>query len=400
MYGQPVVSLAARLPRTERGMLRFDVALALAILAVGQLDVWATSFTGAHVTGPEPLVAVLYAATAIALVWRRSHPVGVLLFVIGIDTLDALAFGAPEGNAVFLPAFVALYSVGAHEPPRTALWAGLLAALVLALREVRNPESTSFDAVLDAAAWDIAILGGTSLGAYFRTRRLYLAELSERAARAEREREEGARAAVDEERSRIARELHDAVAHGVSVMVVQAEAAEEVLERDPARTRDALLKIQSSGREALVELRRLVGILKEDGAEAEHSPAPGLRNLDGLIGQLRDSGVPVELAVHGHPVPLTTGLDLTAYRIVQESLTNVLKHAGPARASVLLDYRPERLELEVTDDGTGAASPNGAGHGLAGMGERVSVYGGTLEAGPAPGGGFRVRAKLPISRAT
>jgi signal transduction histidine kinase len=214
MYGQHVASFTARLPDTERGKLRADVALALAILAVGQLDVWATSFTGAHLTGPEPLAAVLYGVTAIALAWRRRHPVGVLLLIVGIDALHALAFGAPEGNAVFLPAIVALYSVGAHEPPGIALRAGLLAAMVLALREVRNPESTSFDAVLDAAAWDIAILGGTILGAYVRTRRLYLAELTDRAARAEREREERARAAVDEERSRIARELHDAVAHG------------------------------------------------------------------------------------------------------------------------------------------------------------------------------------------
>ena len=173
-----------------------------------------------------------------------------------------------------------------------------------------------------------------------------------------------------------------------------------MLDRDPARTRDALTKIQRSGREALGELRRLLGILKDDGADAAHSPTPGLRNLGALIDKVRDSGVPVELAVQGDPVPLATGLDLTAYRIVQESLTNVLKHAGRARASVLLDYRSDRIELEVVDDGAGAASSNGAGHGLAGMRERVSIYGGALEAGPDPGGGYRVRARLPITGAS
>lgn len=380
--------------------MRFDVALALGILAVGQLDVWASDLTGAQTTAPAPVAAVLYAVTAIALAWRRVHPRGVLLLILAVNAVHAVAFGAPEGNAVLLPAFLALYTVGAHEPPRTALMGGIATVALMVLREFTNPQNTSVEAVLDAAAWDVAVLGAVVLGAYVRTRRLYLAELERRAESAEREREEKTRAAVKEERARIARELHDAVAHGVSVMVVQAEAAEGILDRNPARSREALVQIQRSGREALVELRRLLGILKEDDAAAEHSPAPQLRNLDALIDQVRASGVPVEFLVRGDAVPLAAGVELTAYRIVQEALTNVLKHAGRARAAVLVNYTSDRLEVSVSDDGPHASAPNGAGYGLVGMRERVSFYGGTLEAGPVPGCGFRLRATLPIGRTT
>jgi signal transduction histidine kinase len=226
--------------------------------------------------------------------------------------------------------------------------------IVILVREVRNPENVDLANVLDALAWDATIIAAWLLGAYLRTRRLYVAELRERALRAEREREEQPRAAVADERARIARELHDAVAHGVSVMVVQAEAAEEMLGvGDLERARAPLRKVQGSGREALVELRRLlIGMLREPDADADRAPQPNLSNLDALVVTIRESGLPVDLQVEGTPSPLPAGLDLSAYRIVQEALTNALKHAGPAHATVVVTFRGDTLELDWSRGGS------------------------------------------------
>jgi signal transduction histidine kinase len=375
---------------------RADIAIALAVVVVGQLDVWASDQTGANVVGPRPVVAVFYLLTALALAWRRRAPAAVALVVLAANVVQALALGASEGQGVLVPALIALYSAGAYEErPRSLVPLALLPLVTLA-RETTNPENTDLANVLDALAWDVTIVAAWLLGAYLRTRRLYVAELKERALRAERAREEQARAAVADERARIARELHDAVAHGVTVMVVQAEAAEEMLDADPERARQPLRKVQRSGREALVELRRLLGILRQEDAAAERGPQPGLADLDLLLARVRESGLEVHLRVDGEPVQLPGGLDLSAYRIIQEALTNSLKHAGPTRATVALIYGDGVLELEVADDGQSMGTSNGSGHGLAGMRERVALYGGELESGPGPKGGYVVRARLPV----
>ncbi|MGD9573683.1 MAG: sensor histidine kinase [Thermoleophilia bacterium] len=222
------------------------------------------------------------------------------------------------------------------------------------------------------------------------------AELRGRAERLERERDAEARAAVAEERTRIAREMHDVVAHSISVMVIQAEAAEEMLARDPERAARPLAAVQETGRTALAELRRMLGVLREAEEGPDLAPQPGLAGLDELAQHVRDAGLPVTVRVEGEPRPLSPTGDLQAYRIVQEALTNALKHAGPARAEVVLRYEPAEVVIEVTDDGRGFdPATDGGGHGLAGMRERVAVCGGVMSAGRRAQGGFEVVARLP-----
>ena len=186
------------------------------------------------------------------------------------------------------------------------------------------------------------------------------------------------------------------IAHSVSVMVVQAEAAQEVLKRDPQRAVEPLEAVQQTGRQAMVEMSRLVGLLREDGEELGLAPQPGLSELDALAREVREAGLPVTLRVEGQPAQIPLGVDLTAYRILQEGLTNALKHAGPAHAQVTVRYGTDSLELEVVDDGPGTGNGHVGGHGLVGMRERVIVFGGDLDAGPCPEGGFAVRARLPL----
>jgi signal transduction histidine kinase len=221
-------------------------------------------------------------------------------------------------------------------------------------------------------------------------------EAKERAARAEREREEQARAAVAEERARIARELHDVVGHSVSVMTVQASGVRRLLRPDQEREREALLVVERTGREALAEMRRMVGVLRRPEEAPALAPQPSLDHLSRLVDQAREAGLPVELRIEGQAIQLPAGVDLTAYRLVQEGLTNVVKHAQATRAEVLVDYGDSYLEVTVKDDGKGVGNGDGGGHGLVGMRERVSVYGGELDAGPQPGGGYSLHAKLPL----
>jgi signal transduction histidine kinase len=232
-----------------------------------------------------------------------------------------------------------------------------------------------------------------------RGRQLRADALAARAELLEREHELRANEAVAEERARIARELHDLVAHNVSVMVVQAGAERHALGPEQESTREALTSIEQAGRQALVEARRLLGMLrrKDDGSELE--PQPSVDHIDVLVEQIERAGLPVTLAVEGEQAPLPAGVDLCAYRIVQEGLTNALKHAGPAHAEVVLRYAPRALDVEVRDDGHGPARANGdgAGHGLIGMRERVALYGGALEAGARDGGGFAIHAHLPLA---
>ena len=248
---------------------------------------------------------------------------------------------------------------------------------------------------LEAFLWSSAWLLGRAIRRGERRAR----ELGMRAERLEREREEQARAAVIDERARIARELHDVVAHGVSVMVVQAGAARSMLPWEDDATRAQLQSIEGIGRQALTEMRHMLEMLRDD-AELALEPLPGIGQLDALVAAARDANLPVEVRIDGEPHPLPPGIDLTAYRIVQEALTNAIKHAGPATAQVTVRYCPDALELEVADDGAGAsrATGNGGGHGLIGMRERTALYGGELRVGPRDdGAGYLVRVRLPVA---
>lgn len=378
-----------------------DCALAVGAVLVGQSDVWFPVLSEPNVVGPPPLVAATYAVCAASLALRRRAPLAVLCVVAGATTAMALVFGASEGAGSLLPALVAVFSVAAHGARRNALTAAGLTVVMVVVRELNNPDNTTWAEMVNAFAWNLSLAGAWLLGAYLRTRRLYIAELADRAERVEVERSERERVAaaraVAEEQARIARELHDVVAHGVSVMVVQADAAEEVLGRDPARAAAPLQSIQRTGREALTDLRRLLGVM-QSAPDSGLAPQPGLDDLNALLARVRLTGLGVELEVQGEGVRLAPGVDLAAYRIVQESLTNVINHADASRAVVAVVYRASSVDLEVRDDGRAVTErrPPPGGHGLVGMAERVALYGGELQAGPDPGGGFRVRARLPL----
>jgi len=257
-----------------------------------------------------------------------------------------------------------------------------------------NPAGLLAPLVVVTATW---VLGST-----LRTRRAYLVELEERAVRLERERDAQARAAVAEERARIAREMHDMVAHRVGVIVAQADGATYVFDTAPDQARAALKVIADSGRAALTEMRRLLGVLRDDQEQAI-APQPGIADIDRLVSDLRTSGLPVRYTVDGATSELEPGLALTVYRVVQESLTNTLKHAGPATpTAVVVRQRPDAVEVQVADEGpsaeassTGSPVPVSNGHGLVGMAERVAMYGGTLHAAPRAGGGWRVDVVVP-----
>jgi signal transduction histidine kinase len=289
---------------------------------------------------------------------------------------------------------VALYSVAAHCSRRRALvGAAIVACFVLLFEIPRLVEGGRLEGVV--GEW-LSLGGVWLLGRWVRQRRRRTHDLEQLAAGLEADREVLAREAVAEKRARIAREMHDSVAHSVSVMVLQAGAAEQVLAVSPDRARESLQTIQDIGREAIVELRRMLGLLRDPVEDASLAPQPSVGRLDTLFGQVRAAGLPVELTIEGQPRRLPPGVDRSAYRIVQEGLTNALKHAGPAHASVTLRYGDRALELEVLDDGRGATDANGGGFGLIGMRERAALYGGTLDAGPTSDGGFRVVAVLPV----
>lgn len=256
----------------------------------------------------------------------------------------------------------------------------------------RDPTQPSAGVVFAPLMFAVCWLAGFTLRA--RVEQMEAAE--ERAARAERERDAAARIAAAEERARIARELHDVVAHATSVMVLQTGAVRHRLPPTLTEEATALQDVERTGRAALVEMRRLLGAMRQDDHEVDWAPRPGLDGIGALVARVGETGLPVHLHVEGEPVDLPAGLDVSAFRIVQESLTNVLKHAHAARADVTVTYAPEELRIEVRDDGQGATSTDGLGHGLVGIGERVKVYGGELTAGPAADGGFVVSVRLPI----
>jgi signal transduction histidine kinase len=341
----------------------------------------------------------LILAQTLPLAWRRRHPLAVSLVTglatagYGLAPYPDLAMPVPVGG------LVGMYSVAAWGSRRAALVAGGVAAAVVAV--VMSLPRTDADLV-DAAFASLGLAGAWVLGDRARVQRALAAELSDRAVRLEREREGEARRAVASERARIARELHDVVAHHVSMMVVQAEAGPLAVERHPARAAGAFEAIAATGRQALVEMRRLLGVLRGDGQAPSLAPQPGLDQVPSLVEQVGRAGLEVELVVEGEKAPLPAGVELSAYRIVQEALTNAVRHAGPGRARVLVRYGERDLELTVRDEGGGGGAapaggpPTRSGQGLVGMRERVSLFGGELHAGPGPDGGFTVAARLPL----
>jgi signal transduction histidine kinase len=344
--------------------------------------------------GPEQAIHLPAVAGAIVpLLWRRRYP----LACYAVQFLMALATLQRPSLAVLLALFIGLYSASAYgSRPLLALAAPLGSALVLF---VAFPTATP-----PLPAWGLELVAGVGLwlaGVAMRERQARLRAVEERAHRLERERELASRVAVADERARIARELHDVIAHSVSVMVVQAGAARRLLARDGERAAEAMREVEGGGRDALTELRRLLGVLAERPEELVLAPQPGLGQLDALVGRIDAAGVPVDVRIVGTPRPLPPGLDLTAYRVVQEALTNVIKHAAGARTEVLVEYGERDLRLAVVDGGGAGsqAAPAGAGRGLLGMQERVAAYGGDVEAGAQPGGGFAVRARLPMETA-
>jgi signal transduction histidine kinase len=390
-----MLTLAAAFGRA-RARLRWnqdhaDVALGLALTAVVVGTVLAK---GVRL---DPLAAALLAFQTLPITVRRRDPIIVLCLTGGAITIYSM-LGYPEVNGS-LGVFTAFYTVAANEPRERATVAALITAVGITIT------FASYAALGSLASWTMGLTLNLILfvfawlvGDNLRVRRAYTRQLEERAARLEREREEEAAAAVSGERARIARELHDIVAHYVSVAVVQASGARRVLDRDPESARTALEAVETAGRTALTEMRRMLEVLRAD--DSELGPQPGLGDLDALVERVRQTGLPVELTVEGDACCLPAGMDLAAYRIVQEALTNTVKHAGRASAHVTVRFRPDDLEIEVVDDGRGAAAPlvavGGHGLGLVGMRERVALFGGTLDAGPRFPGGYRVFASLPM----
>uniref|UniRef100_UPI0030C6CC13 sensor histidine kinase n=1 Tax=Streptomyces lonarensis TaxID=700599 RepID=UPI0030C6CC13 len=367
---------------------------------------------------PDGLPAISLAGALVAIVaifvastWRRRNSSRMLLVAIGAGLVQ-LATDAPPMliNICFLFIVFSVASDRVRWASRLALVAALLAPTAGVLRWNPSGFDEPFYLVSNTVLFTVGFALAWVLGDSLRTRRAYYAELEERAARLEHERETEARMAVSAERARIARELHDVVAHNVSVMVVQADGASYVFDSSPDQARNALDTISGTGRQALTEMRRLLGVLREDGTEdmpGDYVPQPGLEQLDDLIAQVRGTGLTVDCQCDGSPRPLPSGVELTAYRIVQEALTNTRKHGGPgAAASVRLTYGGDALSVLAEDDGRGAQAwlygdrgHDGHGHGLIGMRERVGMVGGRLETGPRPGGGFRIRATLPVADA-
>ena len=345
--------------------------------------------------GPMWLDIVLALIIAPPLLLRRRFPFGAPVAVGAGVVIASFADNSlvPFDFVAFLAGCAAVFLLAQLREPRQAV-AGLAMAVGVEAIVVRNdPRGQVGQLVFVSLVLTVVWVVGFMLGRKFAE----ADEARERAARAEREREAEARAAVAEERARIARELHDVVGHSVSVMTVQASGVRRLLREDQHREREALLIVERTGREALAEMRRMVGVLRRPEEAPALAPQPSLEHVERLVEQAREAGLPVELRVRGEAVDLPAGVDLTAYRLVQEGLTNALKHANASHAEVLVDYGDGAIEVMVSDDGRGLGNGDGGGHGLVGMRERVSVYGGELDAGPQPGGGYRLRARLPVT---
>jgi signal transduction histidine kinase len=371
----------------------FDVVIVL--LAVeGMLELAAR-----HDSSDAPRTTLWFEIPAIAimvlpLLARRRFPFAgpatYWVLAVGLSFVDGRL--VPFVGSVFVLGMATAFLLGNL---RDAVQARMGLAVVLggtAIIVYNQPAHSASGLVFIPLVFGIAWLGGFAL----RERAAQAEAAEERATRAEREREAAARVAVAEERARIARELHDIVAHAVSVMVLQVGAVRHKLPEVLAEDAEALRGVEQTGRTALAEMRRLLGAMRRDGDDLELAPHPGLDSLDSLVEEVGRAGLPVRLHVEGQPVQLPQAIDLSAYRIVQEGLTNALKHARASQADVTLGYEPDHLEIEVRDNGAGGATSDGLGHGLVGIGERVKIYGGEMTTGTATGGGFVLSTRLPL----
>ncbi len=381
-----------RLPGSARiNWLYVDWATAATLFALIEAHIWLTAPPGER--WPAALGGAIF---SLPVATRRRWPIAGTAVILTAWTGHALLTehrGALHNAVGVLPSLLLVfYGLGAYAPARRAYPAFAAAVLV-----------TSIDSLLTPAT-NLLVSGVLIVGLPFLAGRLIRTRLGrvhrerDHAELVEAQQQTEERRAAERERAELGRELHDAIAHGLSVMVIQAGAARLVMDTDPARAEAALVSVEQAGRRALSEMRRLVGELQPDGMPHSLAPQPGLAQIDQLLSQARSAGVSTDLKVEGLPLPLPAGLDLCAYRIVQEALTNTIKHAAPAHANVSVCWKPAELELTIADDGSGAGSatlPDG-GHGLAGMRERVALYGGSLLAKAAPAGGFTVCARLPV----
>lgn len=360
--------------------------LAVAVAVLGVVE----QFLGTDLERPLVTSAVMV-VVGIALFLRRLQPMATLAVAMGGLVIADVNSAYGTATSVFA-VVVAATNVGLEtKMPNLALGPAMVAVFVLLAVFGSEP----FEPI-DAIAMSLIYGGAIAVGVMFRRHTDRVAELAAKAALLEREREVGASQAVDAERARIARELHDIVSHSISVIAIQTQAVRRRLGDDHRAEADDLRAVETVARQAMAEMRRMLGILRSQGNALELEPQPGLGQLAKLLEQTRSAGLPVELRVEGKEAPLPPGIDLAAYRIIQEALTNIRKHAGPAQAIVTLRYGDHMVEIEVVDDGRGPSGTAVGGHGLLGMRERISVYGGTLEYGAVNGRGFRVGALLPV----
>jgi signal transduction histidine kinase len=392
-----VVTRVRDLWRNDRGRLaHYLVTTSLAIFLVVEFATLKTIVL-------EPIdnrwwVTALAVVAGVSLLFIRRYPfaapvVSMTALVLSIFLIEP--YIAREADAPFLVVILFLpWCLGTYNDTPKAVAGLFVAEAVGVIANIRFAE------FFGDYVWVGAFIAVAWTTGFVLSRRAEQAkEMAERARRLEQEQLEAAHRAVGEERQRIARELHDVIAHSVSVMTVQTGAVRRLLKPEQVREREALETVEATGREALTEMRRLVGLLREQGAMPEFSPQPGMATIDSLLDGVRAAGLPVELEVAGEPRELPPGVDLAAYRVVQEALTNALKYAGPAHAWVAVTWEDAELELEISNDGRGDGDGNGGGHGLTGMRERVSLYGGEIESGPRAGGGYVVKARLPLEEA-
>jgi signal transduction histidine kinase len=344
--------------------------------------------------GPLWFDVIASVAYLVPFLFRRRYPFGAPVAVaVVISAISFIDTGFINDEFVtFLSGIAVAFMFGMLKERRQAVAGAVFLVGTIAIvahNQGNHPGDFLFPLIVFGVAWLVGLLLGQKLREG--------SEAKERAERLEQEREEQARAAVAEERARIARELHDIVGHSVSVMTVQAAGVRSLLKPEQEREREALEIIEQTGREALAEMRRLVGVLRRPEEGPALAPQPSLEHVEKLVSQAREAGLPVKLRVEGDPVQLPAGVDLTAYRLVQEGLTNAIKHARAEHAEVVVRYGDGRVELTVSDDGHGDGDGVKGGNGLVGMRERVSVYGGELDAGPRPEGGFRLHATLPVT---
>jgi signal transduction histidine kinase len=381
-----------RIRAADRRSLWLDGGIVLVLIASSEIAIWSGAVGREELDRPRALAAVLVVLLSLPLLWRRSAPVVTALLVVA--ALGALGdFPAFPAWVTFLIVF---YSLGRYAADLRSLVVAfaLLAATVVYDLLVKDGEP-----ITDLVGPWIMLVAAWAIGRVVRAQGREASRERERSKRLAHERDERARRAVAEERARMARELHDVVAHSVSLIAVQAQAVQRLLSGEERPAREGIDSIERVARQTATEMRRLLGILDRQGDGVARDPRPGVAGLGTLVEQVREAGLDVGLRIEGEPVPLAPGLDLSAYRIVQEALTNALKHARASHVDVVVRYAGDQLELEVEDDGRGEDQDQGGGRGLVGMRERAAVFGGELTAGPLPGQGFRVHARLPMEHA-